>query len=64
MSDKFRYPIIPDRTYTVSVDGDEVQVLGQDIVNIIPDLLRKKYVEAFLSYENISFDNVEESLVE
>jgi len=53
-----------DRTYTIDVDGESVEVQGQDIVNIIPDMLRKKYVEAFFGYESISFDNTQEGLVE
>jgi hypothetical protein len=55
---------MPDRTYTIDVDGESVEVQGQDIVNIIPDMLRKKYVEAFFGYESISFDNTQEGLVE
>lgn len=64
MSDKFKYPIFPDRTYTVTVEGERVEVLGQDIVNLIPDILREKYIQACFGYESIKFDNTEESLVE
>ena len=64
MTNKFRYIIMPDRTYTIDVDGESVEVQGQDIVNIIPDMLRKKYIEAFFGYETISFDNTQEGLVE
>ncbi len=55
---------MPERTYTIQVDGESVEVLGQDIVNIIPDMLRKKYVEAFFGYESVPFDNTQEGLVE
>jgi len=64
MTDKYRYIIYPERTYVVDVDGDSVEVQGQDIVNIIPDMLRKKYIEAYFGYESISFDNTQEGLVE
>lgn len=64
MTDKYRYIIYPERTYVVNIDGDSVEVLGQDIVNIIPDVLRKKYIQAFFGYESISFDNTQEGLVE
>jgi hypothetical protein len=64
MTDKYRYFIYPERTYVVDVDGDSVEVQGQDIVNIIPDMLRKKYIEACFGYESISFDNTQEGLVE
>jgi hypothetical protein len=64
MTDKYRYIIYPERTYVVDVDGDSVEVQGQDIVNIIPDMLRKKYIEACFGYESISFDNTQEGLVE
>jgi len=64
MSDKFKYPIFPDRTYTVTVEGERVEVLGQDIVNIIPEMLRKKYIQACFGYEQVAFDNKQESLVE
>lgn len=63
MLDKYRYAIYPERTYVVKIDGEEVEVLGQDIVNIIPDVLRKKYVEAMFGYEVVPFDNTQESLV-
>ncbi len=64
MTNKFRYIIMPERTYTIQVDGESVEVQGQDIVNIIPDMLRKKYVEAFFGYESVPFDNTQEGLVE
>jgi hypothetical protein len=64
MSDKYRYAIYPERTYVIKIDDDEVEVLGQDIVNIIPDLLRKKYIQAYFGYEEIAFDKTEESLVQ
>ena len=64
MTDKYRYIIYPERTYVVDVDGDSVEVQGQDIVNIIPDMLRRKYIKAFFGYENIPFDNTQEGLVE
>lgn len=64
MTDKYRYIIYPDRTYMVDYDGDAVEVLGQDIVNIIPDMLRRKYVEAFFGYESVPFDKSQEGLVE
>jgi hypothetical protein len=48
----------------VDYDGDAVEVLGQDIVNIIPDMLRRKYVEAFFGYESVPFDKSQEGLVE
>ena len=63
MTNKFRYMILPERTYTVDVNGDSVEIEGQDIVNIIPEMLRKKYLEAFFGYENIPFDNTQEGLV-
>jgi hypothetical protein len=31
---KFRYPIFPDRTYTLEYDGYSGEVLGQDILNM------------------------------
>ena len=55
---------MPERTYTIDVDGDSVEVQGQDIVNIIPELLRKKYIQACFGYENIPFDSTQEGLVE
>jgi hypothetical protein len=61
---KFRFLILPERTYTVDVDGDSVEVQGQDIVNIIPEMLRKKYIQACFGYESIPFDNTQEGLVE
>jgi hypothetical protein len=64
MSDKFRYLIFPDRTYTIEVEGEKVEVEGQDIVNIIPEMLRKKYIQACFGYEALPFDNTQESLVE
>ena len=64
MTNKFRYIIIPDRTYTIEVEGETVEVEGQDIVNIIPEMLRKKYVQAYFGYESILFDNTQEGLVE
>ena len=64
MSDnKFRYLIFADRTYTIQIDGESIEIEGQDIVNIIPEMLRKKYIQACFGYESISFDNTEESLV-
>ncbi len=64
MSDKFQYPIFPDRIYTIALDGEKVEVLGQDIVNIVPEMLMKKYVQACFGYEVIPFDKTQESLVE
>lgn len=64
MEDKYRYHIYPDRTYIVDWDGDKVEILGSEIVNIIPDMLRKKYVESFFNYEQIPFDKEQEGLVE
>jgi len=64
MTDKYRYIIYPERTYVVDYDGDSVEVLGQDIVNIIPDMLRKKYIEAFFGYEIYPLDSSQEGLVE
>jgi hypothetical protein len=61
--DKYRYTIFPERTYIIDYDGDKVQVSGSDIVNIIPDMLRKKYIEALLGYEEIPFDNTEKGSV-
>jgi hypothetical protein len=62
--DKYRYTIFPERTYVIDYDGDKVQVSGSDIVNIVPDILRKKYIEAFFRYEEVPFDNTQEGLVE
>lgn len=64
MSDKFQYPIFPDRTYTVTIDGDKVEVLGQDIVNMVPEMLLRKYIQVCFGHEVIPFDKTEESLVE
>jgi RNase P/RNase MRP subunit p29 len=65
MSDnKFRYLIFPDRTYTIEVEGEQVEIEGQDIVNIVPEMLLKKYVQACFGYEAIPFDKTQESLVE
>jgi hypothetical protein len=64
MSNKFQYIIFPERTYTIEVEGERVEIEGQDIVNIIPELLRKKYIQACFGYETVSFDNSQESLVE
>ncbi len=64
MSDKFQYAIYPERTYIITVDGERVEVLGQDIVNIVPQMLVKKYVEACFGYEAYPFDKTQESLVE
>ena len=64
MTNKFRYIIMPERTYTIDVDGESVEVQGEDIVNIIPELLRKKYVQACFGYDNIPFDSTQEGLVE
>lgn len=64
MTDKYRYIIYPERTYVVDYDGHSVEVQGEEIVNLIPDMLRKKYIEAFFGYERISFDNTQEGLVE
>ena len=63
MIDKYKYTIYPERTYVVNLDGDSVEVQGEDIVNIIPDVLRKKYVEAMFGYEVVPFDSTQESLV-
>jgi hypothetical protein len=64
MTDKYRYIIYPERIYVVEVDGDSVEIEGQDIVNIIPDILRRKYIEACFGYDVFPFDKTEESLVE
>jgi hypothetical protein len=64
MSDKVRYNIFPDRIYVADVEGDKIAVSGEDIVNIIPEILRRKYIEAMFGYEQIPFDNSSESLVE
>jgi hypothetical protein len=64
MTDKYRYTIYPERTYLVDFNGDSVEVKGQDIVNLVPDILREKYIQACFGYESIKFDNTEESLVE
>lgn len=61
---KFRYMILPERTYTIDINGDSVEVEGQDIVNIIPEMLRKKYIQACFGYETLPFDNTQEGLVE
>ena len=61
---KFRFLILPERTYTVDVDGDSVEVQGHDIVNIIPEILRRKYIQACFGYDSIPFDNTQEGLVE
>jgi hypothetical protein len=64
MTDKYRYTIYPERTYVINYDGHPVEVLGEDIVNIIPDMLRQKYIQAFFGYERIHLDNTQEGLVE
>jgi hypothetical protein len=64
MTDKYRYIIYPERIYVVEVAGDSVEIEGQDIVNIIPDILRRKYIEACFGYDVFPFDKTEESLVE
>ena len=56
--------ILPERTYTIDINGDSVEVEGQDIVNIIPEMLRKKYIQACFGYETLPFDNTQEGLVE
>ena len=63
MSNKYRYTIYPERTYVFEFEDGKVEVLGEDIVNIIPDLLRRKYVQAFFGYEQVSFDNSQEGVV-
>lgn len=32
VNNKFRYPIFPDRTYTLVYDGYELQVSGEEIM--------------------------------
>jgi hypothetical protein len=64
MTDKYRYMIYPERTYIVDFDGDSVEVQGEDIANIIPEMLRKKYIQACFGYESIPFDSKQEGLVE
>lgn len=64
MSDKYRYTIYPERIYVVEFDDAKVEISGEDIVNIIPDILRQKYVEAMFGYEEIPFDNTQEGLVQ
>lgn len=35
MTDKFRYYIIPDKTYVIKTsDNSIVEVLGQDLINV------------------------------
>ena len=64
MTNKFQYIIYPDRTYTIEVEGEKVEIEGQDIVNIIPEMLRKKYIQACFGYEVFPFDKTQEGLVE
>jgi hypothetical protein len=64
MKDKYKFAIYPDRTYVIKVDDFDVEVLGQDIVNLVPDILCEKYIQACFGYESISFDNTQEGLVE
>lgn len=64
MTDKYKYTIYPERKYVVEIDNDKIEISGEDIVNIIPDILRKKYIEAFFGYDKIPFDNTQEGLVE
>ena len=64
MTDKYRYTIYPDRTYVIDYDGDKIEIPGSDIVNIVPDILRKKFIESMFGYEQIPFDNSQEGLVE
>ena len=63
MEDKYRYVIYPERIYVVEFEDVKVQISGEDIVNIIPDILRKKYIEAMFGYEQTPFDNTQEGLV-
>jgi hypothetical protein len=64
MEDKYRYRIFPERKYVFDWDGMEVEVEGSEIVNLIPDILRRKYVEAFFGYDEVPFDKECEGLVE
>ena len=64
MTDKYRYTIYPERTYVIHYEGHPVEVQGSEIVNIIPDVLRQKYIDVFFRYESILFDNTQEGLVE
>jgi hypothetical protein len=34
MTNKFKYPIFPDRLYTLTYDDMSTEVLGQDILNM------------------------------
>ena len=63
MTDKYRYMIYPERTYVFEFEDGKVEVLGHDLVNIIPDILRKKYLDAFFNYEQVPFDNQQEGVV-
>jgi hypothetical protein len=57
-SNKFRYPIFPDRTYTFEYEDFTAEVLGQDILNMFHRGLYLDYLLADLSKETkLSTDN-------
>lgn len=32
MTNKFKYPIFPDRTYTITFDGEDIEVSGEMLI--------------------------------
>lgn len=46
MNNKFNYPIFPDRTYTLSYEGIDIKVSGEEILAMF---YRKAMMDKFIS---------------
>jgi hypothetical protein len=59
MIDKNKYLIFPERTYTVKVEGHDVEVSGQELIEAGYSILNQKLFAKMFPYYEESFDSSE-----
>lgn len=53
---KFKYVIFPDRTYTFRLDGEDIEVSGEDLFLAVIEIKNKQDKMSKLDLFGISYD--------
>jgi hypothetical protein len=53
---KFKYVIFPDRTYTFHLDGEDIEVSGEDLFLAVIEIKNKQDKMSKLDLFGISYD--------
>lgn len=53
---KFKYVVFPDRLYTFRINGEDVEISGEDLYLAVVQINKKKTKMSMLDFMGISYD--------